>query len=70
MICAWAVCLKVYSDLVLCVGRFQGDKHAVDNAENFKQAKQRKRKEESNNSVKKLVSHSGFVTPGLKNTDL
>jgi len=31
-------------------------KHAVDNAENFKQAKQRNRKEESSNSTKKHSS--------------
>jgi hypothetical protein len=31
-------------------------KHAVDNAENFKQAKQRKRKVENSNSVKKHSS--------------
>jgi hypothetical protein len=31
-------------------------KHAVDNAENFKQAKQRNRKEESSNPVKKHSS--------------
>jgi len=36
-------------------------KHAVDNAENFKQAKQRNRQVESSNSVKKLSS----ATDGL-----
>jgi len=39
-----------------CVGDSKEIKHAVDNAENFTQAKQRKRKEESSSSVKKHLS--------------
>ena len=45
-------------------------KHAVDNAKNFKQAKQRNRNRKQQPSEETLVSHRRFVTTSLKNTGL
>ena len=67
----WAVCLKVYSDLVLCVRGLQGDKTCSGQRGELQAGETEKQTGGKQQlSEETLVSHRWFVTPSLKNSGL